>query len=191
MNILLNIALLIIGAASTMSAFGGKTWREGPEPILERITSRGWISLFCLILAVFLGVTKEIRSQIADTLAKNNSEREHAAAKAQARESELQMKLANAGAVGPVLLVPTWVTEARHPRSFVLTGFVHDLGRVLCLYCEPPWAAVADQRNRPYGRICWPSSFHARSSGGDALSGWLFDLRTTRSSLIVMIFCPA
>jgi hypothetical protein len=97
MTILLNIALLTIGAASTMSAFGGKTWREGPEPILERITSRGWISLFCLILAVFLGVTKEIRSQIADTLAKSNSEREHAAAKAQARESELQMKLANAG----------------------------------------------------------------------------------------------
>ncbi|MGB6742218.1 MAG: hypothetical protein WBE38_01080 [Terracidiphilus sp.] len=97
MTILLNIALLIIGAASTMSAFGGKTWREGPEPILERITSRGWISLFCLILAVCLGVTKEIRSQIADTLAKSNSEKEQAAAKAQARESELQLKLANAG----------------------------------------------------------------------------------------------
>jgi hypothetical protein len=97
MTIFLNITLLIIGAASTISAFGGKTWREGPEPILERITSRGWISLFCLILAVSLGVTKEIRSQIADTLAKSNSEKEQAAAKAQARESELQMQLANAG----------------------------------------------------------------------------------------------
>ena len=97
MTIFLNIALLIIGAASTMAAFGGRTWREGPEPILERITSRGWISLFCLILAVSLGVTKEIRSQIASTLAKSKSEKEQAAAKAQARESELQMKLANAG----------------------------------------------------------------------------------------------
>jgi hypothetical protein len=97
MTIFLNIALLIIGAASTMAAFGGKTWRDGPEPILERITSRGWISLFCLLLAVALGATKEIRSQIADTLAKNNSEKEQAAAKAQARESELQMNLANAG----------------------------------------------------------------------------------------------
>ena len=97
MTILLNIALLIIGAASTMAAFGGKTWREGPEPILERITSRGWISLFCLILAVALGVTKEIRSQIAATFAESNSEKEQAAAKAQARESELQLKLANAG----------------------------------------------------------------------------------------------
>jgi hypothetical protein len=97
MTIFLNIALLIVGAASTMSAFGGKTWREGPEPILERITVRGWISLFCLVLAVFLGVTKEIRSQITDRLAKSESEKEQAAAKAQARESELQLKLANAG----------------------------------------------------------------------------------------------
>jgi hypothetical protein len=97
MTIFLNIALLVIGAASTMSAFGGKTWREGPEPILQRITTRGWISLLCLILAVSLGVTKEIRSQISATLAKTNSEKEQAAAKAQARESELQMKLANAG----------------------------------------------------------------------------------------------
>jgi hypothetical protein len=97
MTIFLNLALLLIGATSTIAAFGGKTWREGPEPILERITTRGWISLFCLILAVCLGTAKEIRSQIADNLAKSNSEKEQAAAKAQARESELQMQLANAG----------------------------------------------------------------------------------------------
>jgi hypothetical protein len=97
MTIFLNLALLLIGATSTIAAFGGKTWREGPEPILERITTRGWISLFCLILAVGLGTAKEIRSQIADNLAKSNSEKEQAAAKAQARESELQMQLANAG----------------------------------------------------------------------------------------------
>jgi hypothetical protein len=97
MTIFLNLALLLIGATSTIAAFGGKTWREGPEPILERITTRGWISLFCLILAVCLGTAKEIRSQIADNLAKSNSEKEQTAAKAQARESELQMQLANAG----------------------------------------------------------------------------------------------
>jgi inositol oxygenase len=31
-----------------------------------------------------------------------------------------------------------------HPRWFVLTGFIHDLGKVLCLYGEPPWAVVGD-----------------------------------------------
>jgi len=31
-----------------------------------------------------------------------------------------------------------------HPRWFILTGFVHDLGKVLCLYGEPQWAVVGD-----------------------------------------------
>jgi inositol oxygenase len=31
-----------------------------------------------------------------------------------------------------------------HPRWFVLTGVVHDLGKVLCLYGEPQWAVVGD-----------------------------------------------
>lgn len=31
-----------------------------------------------------------------------------------------------------------------HPRWFVLTGFVHDLGKILCLYGEPQWAVVGD-----------------------------------------------
>ena len=31
-----------------------------------------------------------------------------------------------------------------HPRWFVLTGFVHDLGKVLCLYGELQWAVVGD-----------------------------------------------
>lgn len=31
-----------------------------------------------------------------------------------------------------------------HPRWFVLTGFMHDLGKVLCLYGEPQWAVVGD-----------------------------------------------
>ena len=30
------------------------------------------------------------------------------------------------------------------PRWFVLAGFVHDLGKVLCLYGEPQWAVVGD-----------------------------------------------
>src|SRR5438067_2413242 len=31
-----------------------------------------------------------------------------------------------------------------HPHWFILTGFVHDLGKVLCLYGEPQWAVVGD-----------------------------------------------
>ena len=31
-----------------------------------------------------------------------------------------------------------------HPRWMILTGFVHDLGKVLCLYGEPQWAVVGD-----------------------------------------------
>src|SRR5450432_1725276 len=31
-----------------------------------------------------------------------------------------------------------------HPRWMVLTGFIHDLGKVLCLYGEPQWGVVGD-----------------------------------------------
>jgi inositol oxygenase len=36
------------------------------------------------------------------------------------------------------------IRRAGHPRWFVLAGFVHDLGKVLCLYGEPQWAVVGD-----------------------------------------------
>ena len=29
-----------------------------------------------------------------------------------------------------------------HPDWFVLTGFLHDVGKVLCLFGEPQWAVV-------------------------------------------------
>jgi inositol oxygenase len=31
-----------------------------------------------------------------------------------------------------------------HPRWMIATGFVHDLGKTLCLYGEPQWAVVGD-----------------------------------------------
>jgi inositol oxygenase len=31
-----------------------------------------------------------------------------------------------------------------HPRWMILTGFLHDLGKTLCLYGEPQWAVVGD-----------------------------------------------
>lgn len=31
-----------------------------------------------------------------------------------------------------------------HPRWFIITGLIHDLGKVLCLFGEPQWAVVGD-----------------------------------------------
>ena len=49
-----------------------------------------------------------------------------------------------------------------HPRWFVLTGLIHDLGKILCLFGEPQWAVVGD--TFPVGcafsdRIVFPEFF--------------------------------
>lgn len=49
-----------------------------------------------------------------------------------------------------------------HPDWFVLTGLIHDLGKVLCLFGEPQWAVVGD--TFPVGcafsdRIVFPEFF--------------------------------
>ena len=36
------------------------------------------------------------------------------------------------------------IRRAGHPRWFVLTGLIHDLGKILCLWGEPQWAVVGD-----------------------------------------------
>lgn len=36
------------------------------------------------------------------------------------------------------------IREAGHPRWFILTGLIHDLGKILCLFGEPQWAVVGD-----------------------------------------------
>ncbi len=51
-----------------------------------------------------------------------------------------------------------------HPRWFVLAGFIHDLGKVLCLWGEPQWAVVGD--TFPVGcayspKIVYPEFFDA------------------------------
>jgi inositol oxygenase len=51
-----------------------------------------------------------------------------------------------------------------HPRWFILTGLIHDLGKVLCLYGEPQWAVVGD--TFPVGcaysdKIVFPEMFAA------------------------------
>jgi inositol oxygenase len=56
------------------------------------------------------------------------------------------------------------IRQDGHPRWFVLTGFIHDLGKVLCLYGEPQWAVVGD--TFPVGcrfsdKIVYPEFFAA------------------------------
>jgi len=51
-----------------------------------------------------------------------------------------------------------------HPRWFVLTGLIHDLGKILCLWDEPQWAVVGD--TFPLGcafsdKIVYPEYFEA------------------------------
>ena len=36
------------------------------------------------------------------------------------------------------------IRQDGHPRWFVLTGLIHDLGKILCLFDEPQWAVVGD-----------------------------------------------
>ena len=52
------------------------------------------------------------------------------------------------------------------PRWFILTGLIHDLGKILCLYGEPQWAVVGD--TFPVGcawsdKIVYPEYFAANS----------------------------
>ena len=58
-----------------------------------------------------------------------------------------------------------------HPRWFILTGLIHDLGKVLCLYGEPQWAVVGD--TFPVGcaysdKIVYPNFFAANPDANDA-----------------------
>ncbi|WP_128545466.1 inositol oxygenase family protein [Larkinella soli] len=57
-----------------------------------------------------------------------------------------------------------------HPDWFVLTGFLHDMGKVLCLFGEPQWAVVGD--TFPVGcahsdRIVYPEFFDANPDSKD------------------------
>lgn len=57
-----------------------------------------------------------------------------------------------------------------HPDWFVLTGFIHDMGKVLCLFGEPQWAVVGD--TFPVGckfsdRIVYPEFFDANPDSKD------------------------
>jgi len=67
----INVALLLFGGVAILTAFGGDTlgqatfafdddrWSPDKVAFLKRITSRGWISLICIIITLGLGVFKD------------------------------------------------------------------------------------------------------------------------------------
>lgn len=57
-----------------------------------------------------------------------------------------------------------------HPDWFVLTGFIHDLGKVLCLFGEPQWNVVGDSfpvRCQFSDKIVFPEFFAANPDSTD------------------------
>jgi len=76
----INLALLVLGTAGALAAFGGETWRKTEEPLHVRITKRGWFAFCCMMVTLALGITKEIRSN-------------HASVKAVAQQQELRENL--------------------------------------------------------------------------------------------------
>jgi len=62
------------------------------------------------------------------------------------------------------------IRQDGHPDWFVLVGFMHDLGKVLCLFGEPQWAVVGD--TFPVGcqhsdKIVYPEYFEANPDSKD------------------------
>ena len=62
------------------------------------------------------------------------------------------------------------IRQDGHPDWFVLTGFIHDMGKVLCLFGEPQWAVVGD--TFPVGcrfsdKIVYPEFFEANPDSKD------------------------
>ena len=79
------------------------------------------------------------------------------------------------------------IRAAGHPDWFVLTGLIHDLGKVLCLFGEPQWAVVGD--TFPVGcefsdRIVYHEYFAQNPDCAirDTARGWAFMTRAAASA---------
>jgi hypothetical protein len=59
MALAINLTLLIFGTLGTLAAFGGETWKKSSDPLLQRITLRGWLALICILSTLGLGILKE------------------------------------------------------------------------------------------------------------------------------------
>jgi inositol oxygenase len=73
-----------------------------------------------------------------------------------------------------------------HPDWFVLTGFLHDIGKVLCLFGEPQWAVVGD--TFPVGcaysdKIVYPEYFKYNPDYTDERYNHKFGIYTEKCGL--------
>ena len=62
------------------------------------------------------------------------------------------------------------IRQDGHPEWFILAGFIHDLGKVMCLWGEPQWAVVGD--TFPVGcsysdKIVYPEFFESNPDRHD------------------------
>ncbi len=90
MDIIIDVALLMLAVVGSVAAIGGETWRKGEAlAFWRRLTRQGRLAATCLILGLCIGVFKEIRA--ASTAAE-------AAEVAATREKNLLTALASADA---------------------------------------------------------------------------------------------
>ena len=73
-----------------------------------------------------------------------------------------------------------------HPDWFVLTGFIHDLGKVLCLFGEPQWNVVGD--SFPVGcrfsdKIVYPEFFAGNPDNDNEKYNTLYGVYTHQCGL--------
>jgi hypothetical protein len=66
--LLINILLAFFGLGGTLAAFGGETWNKDGANLSEKVTLRGWVSLFCLLSAFGIGIYKELLTSRNDEL---------------------------------------------------------------------------------------------------------------------------
>jgi inositol oxygenase len=72
--------------------------------------------------------------------------------------------------LGHLLQTSEQIRRDGQPRWFILAGFIHDLGKVLCLFGEPQWAVTGD--TFPVGcafsdKIVFPEFFDANPDRQD------------------------
>jgi inositol oxygenase len=78
------------------------------------------------------------------------------------------------------------IRQDGHPDWFVLTGLLHDMGKVLCLFGEPQWAVVGD--TFPVGckhsdKIVYPEYFQANPDSTDSRYNTTYGVYTPHCGL--------
>lgn len=85
MNIsIVDIAFIFSGFVFAIAAISGETWLKGNDSTLKKITLRGWISIFALIVTLVCGFAKE-----------NNVSKKEKTAEESIKNLSMQLYIAN------------------------------------------------------------------------------------------------